>query len=64
MYVHMYVFLVLFFFFCLVILWGFMFFFKAVGKRDMELEEWEGGMALGENEGMESQYCTKNFIKK
>lgn len=30
----------------------------------MELEGWEGGMALGENEGMESQYCTKNFNKK
>lgn len=43
---------------------GFYVFFKAVGKRDMELEEWEGGMALGENEGVESQYCTKNFIKK
>lgn len=40
---------------------GFFGFFKAVGKRDMELEGWEGGMALGENEGMESQYCTKKF---
>lgn len=61
----MYVFLVLFSFFVLLYC-GVLcfFFFKAVGKRDMELEEWEGGMALGENEGMESQYCTKNFIKK
>lgn len=30
----------------------------------MELEGWEGGMALGENEEMESQYCTKKFNKK
>lgn len=53
-----------FFSFCQVILWGFFGFFKkAVGKRDMELEGWEGGMALGENKGMESQYCTKNFNK-
>lgn len=53
-----------FFFFVLLYCGVLCFFFKAVGKRDMELEEWEGGMALGENEGMESQYCTKNFIKK
>lgn len=63
-YVHMYVFLVLFFFLSSYIVGFFGFFKKAVGKRDMELEEWEGGMALGENEGMESQYCTKNFNKK
>lgn len=67
--VHVYVFLVLFFLlFCFVlVLLYFVFFFlvflKAAEKRDMELEGWKGRVALRENEGTESQYCTKNPIK-
>lgn len=81
MYVHLYIFLVLFSsFFCFVLLEGFflvflysvffLVFLKAAEKRDMELEGWKGRVALRENEGTESQYCTKkskknnlNFLK-